>query len=563
LKTLWSQIKWMAGQARPFLFPISLTLIIETLLSIANVSMAIISKNLIDGATSKQRDLLITSAILFIVIIVGQVALEAILTLIRARNTEAISNKVRQNIFNHLTQKEWLEFSKYHSGDILTRMTSDVSNITNVFVSTIPDIVSLGVSLIAAFITLLYFEPYLAIVAFVLGPISLIASRLYAGKLKKLNLKVQQSESSNRAFLTEAIQNMTIIKTFCHEKISDKQIGRLQGERLSLVIKRSKLSMAANAILSLSYWVGYLVAFGWGVVGLFKGSTTFGTLTAFIQLISKIQGPFIDLAYSVPQIISAIASTERIMEFESLENEKISSKIPELNIAGIEFENVNFSYDIDKVILKNISTKICEGEIVGIAGPSGEGKTTLIRLILSLLHPSAGKIYITGERERFEVDATSRKLISYVPQGNTLFSGSIVENLRFGCDYATDQEIKEALRLACAWDFVKELQNGFNTIIGERGVGLSEGQAQRLTIARALLRKTPIIIFDEATSALDSNTEIKVLKGIGNLSPFRTCIMITHRASTLSICHHILRLEDGRMFESNNYTEAALAVSDS
>lgn len=549
-------MKWMAGQARPFLFSISLTLIIETLLSIASVSMALISKNLIDGATSKQRNLIITYAILFIIIIVGQVALEAILTLIRARNTEAISNKMRQNIFNHLTRKEWVEFSKYHSGDILTRMTSDVSNITSVFVSTIPDIVSLGVSLIAAFITLLYFEPYLAIVAFVLGPISLVASRLYAGKLKKLNLKIQQSESSNRSFLHEVIQNMTIIKTFCHEKISDKQIGKLQGERLNLVMQRSKLSMAANAILSLSYWVGYLVAFGWGVLGLFKGSTTFGTLTAFIQLISKIQGPFIDLAYSVPQVISAIASTERIMEFENLENEIISSKIPDLNNVGIEFDNVSFSYDVDKVILKNISTKICAGEIIGIAGPSGEGKTTFIRLILSLLRPSVGKIYMTSAKEKFEIDSASRKLISYVPQGNTLFSGSIVENLRFGCAYASEQEIKEALRLACAWNFVEKLQNGLNTIIGERGVGLSEGQAQRLTIARALLRKTPIIIFDEATSALDSDTEMKVLKAIGNLSPVRTCIIITHRDSTLSICQRIFRIDDGNMFEIIKYTEA-------
>lgn len=561
MKTLWSQIKWMAGQARPFIFSLSLTLILETLLAIISVSMALISKNLIDGATTKQRNLLITSAILFIAIIIGQIVLEAILTLIRTRNTEAISNRMRQNLFKHLTQTEWQEFSKYHSGDILTRMTSDVSNITSVLVGTIPDIVSLGVSLIAAFITLLYFEPALAVVAFILGPISLVVSRLYAGKLKKLNLKIQQSESSCRSFLHEAIQNMIIIKTFCHEKISDKQIEKLQGEKLRVVMQRSKLTMASNSILSLSYWVGYLVAFGWGVLGLFKGSTTFGTLTAFIQLIGKIQGPFIGLAYSVPQLISAIASTERIMEFENLENEIIGQQIPDFNRVGIEFENVNFSYEKDKIILKDISTQIYAGEITAIIGPSGEGKTTFIGLILSLLRPKSGEIYITSEQEKFEICASSRKLISYVPQGNTLFSGTIVENLRFGCADVSDQEIEEALCLACAWDFVKELQNGLYTVIGERGVGLSEGQAQRITIARALLRKTPIIIFDEATSALDSITEMNVLKAIGNLSPVRTCIIITHRASTLRICHRILRLEDGNVFEHNNYIVSSSELS--
>lgn len=558
MKNIWVQIKWIKGQTRTFIFFLSLPLIIEGILSITNVSMAVITKNLIDAATSKERDLLINYGILFILLIIGEMILDAVLSIIKVRNTEAISNRMRQNLFNNLTKKEWIEVSKYHSGDILTRMTSDISNIVNIFVSTLPDIASLVVSLVASFITLLYFEPSLAVIAFILGPISVVVSRLYGRKLKKINLEIQQSEGLCRSLLQEFIQNMTIIKTFCLEKTTDKQIGELQGKKYNLVMGRGKLSMLSNSALSFTYWVGYIIAFGWGVLGLFNGSATFGTLTAFIQLIGKIQGPFTGLAYSLPQLISASASIERLIEIESLENEIIDNRIFNPDKIEIRFENVNFSYEKDKTILKNISTQIYPGEITALVGPSGQGKTTFIRLILSLLRPKEGKIYMARGQEKFEISASTRQLISYVPQGNTLFSGTIAENLRFGCADASDQEIKEALQLACAWDFVKELQDGLYTVIGERGVGLSEGQAQRLAIGRALLRKTPIIIFDEATSALDSSTEMNVLKAISNLSPVRTCIIITHRTSTLNICHRILRLEDENLFELNNYPEAAL-----
>lgn len=558
MKNIWAQIKWIKGQTRTFIFFLSLPLIIEGIVSITNVSMAIISKNLIDAATNKQKDILINYAILFIILIILEMVLDAVLSIIKVRNTEAISNSMRQNLFNNLTQKEWIEFSKYHSGDILTRMTSDISNIVNIFVSTIPDIVSLGVSLVASFIALLYFEPSLAVIAFILGPISVVVSRLYGRKLKKINLEIQQSEGRCRSLLQESIQNMTIIKTFCLEKTTDKQIEELQGKKYNLVMGRGKLSVISNSALSFTYWLGYILAFGWGVVGLFSGSATFGTLTAFTQLISKIQGPFTGLAYSLPQLISASASIERLMEIEGLENEIISKRIFNSNNIGIQFENVNFFYEKDKNIIKNISTQICPGEITALVGPSGQGKTTFIRLILSLLRPKEGKIYMTRGQEKFEISASTRRLISYVPQGNTLFSGTIEENLRFGCADASEYQIKRALQLACAWDFVKELKNGIHTVIGERGVGLSEGQAQRLAIARALLRKTPIIIFDEATSALDSNTEMSVLKAISNLSPIRTCIIITHRTSTLEICHRILRMEDGSLVEVNNRSEVAL-----
>lgn len=561
MKNIWAQIKWIRSQTKTLIFFLSLPLIIEGILSIVDVGMAVVSKNLIDMATSRQKDTLIIYAVLFIFIIISETVLEGVLTLIKTRNTEAVSNNMREKFFNNITQKEWREVSKYHSGDILTRMTSDISNIVNVFVNTIPNIVSLGVSLVASFITLLYFEPSLAVIAFILGPISLAISRLYAGKLKKFNLKIQQSEGKCRSFLQECIQNITIIKTFCLEKTSNKKIWGLQQEKYNLVMKRGKFTMISDSALYFCYWIGYAIAFGWGVLGLFNGSATFGTLTAFIQLIGKIQGPFTGLAYSMPQLISASASIERLMEVENLEDEIIRTVMADSNKIGIEFENVSLFYDKNKYVLKNISMKINSGEITALIGSSGQGKTTLIRLILSLLRPKEGKVYMTSENEKIEICASTRQLISYVPQGNTLFSGTIEENLRLGCNNASEKDIVEALKAAYAWDFVKELDNGIYTIIGERGVGISEGQAQRIAIARALLRKTPVIIFDEATSALDSDTEINVLNTIRSISLVRTCIIITHRPSALKFCHRILKLKNGILSELSNYDEIASYAS--
>jgi ABC-type multidrug transport system fused ATPase/permease subunit len=299
------------------------------------------------------------------------------------------------------------------------------------------------------------------------------------------------------------------------------------------------------------YWAGYFLVFSWGAVKLINKKTTFGSVTAMLQLIGNIQGPFNGLASSLPQIISAYASSERIMEIEALKSDKLIENQNTLATAGIEFENVNFSYKADTPILKDLSVKLKQGETVALVGASGEGKTTIINLLLSLINPDSGEIRFFDEANSLVVNSDTRKYISYVPQGNTLFSGTIMDNLLRGNENATEEEVEQAARAACAWGFIHKSKAGLQTEIGERGVGLSEGQAQRLAIARALLHKTPILILDEATSALDGQTEIEVLKAINKLEPAPTCIIITHRTTALKICDRVLKLEGFSLVEQS------------
>jgi ATP-binding cassette, subfamily B, bacterial len=557
LKNFLSVVKWMVGQARPFLFSLIIITVLGAILSLGGVSIAIASKAMIDHASSGNLNRAILAAAAFGAIIITTIGLRAVDTVLASRVSESMSNTIRQNLLQRILRSQWLYSSKYHSEDILTRMTSDVSALTSGLVNLIPGMISLGVGLVAAFITLLIFDPRLAILAFIISPVSILLSRIFGRKLKRIYIKMQEAESTSRSFIHEALQNIVVVKAFCLEGITQKKVEKLQQEKLNWVLRRSRLVSGTSSMLSLGYWLGYFLAFTWGAFRLSTSAITFGTLAAFLQLVEQIQGPFVGLAYSLPQLISAFASSGRLMELENMELDKTISDLPSWVEVGVSFDGVTFGYGEEKPVLNNIYEEIHPGEIVGLVGPSGKGKTTLIRLLLSLANPTVGHIYFAHKRgENLEACASTRNFIAYVPQGNTLFSGTIGENLRLGRPEASDIELEEAARAACAWEFIENLPEGLNTLIGERGLGLSEGQAQRIAIARALLRRAPILIFDEATSALDAATELKVLKEIENLSPARTCILITHRTAALDICHRVLKLENGQLTEQHrNITE--------
>jgi ATP-binding cassette, subfamily B, bacterial len=543
-------IKWMAGLARPFILPFTVIIFLEAILSLCGVGMAILSKNLIDSATGGQSQRMIWIIIIYGIIILLQIGFQIILSPLSAKTQERMSNNLRQRAFAHIMRSEWRDFSKYHSGDVLTRMTRDIGMMMNILTSVIPSIVSLGVGLLAAFITMYFYEPVLAVLGFVLGPAAVLFSRVFGRKIKKFHNQMQETEGSYRSFMGESIQNLLIVKSFCLEERNVKRIDNLQGEMVDLVFKRSRLSAATNSVLGLGYWIGYFLAFGFGILKLSQGTASFGTLTAFLQLVGQIQGPFIGLAYTYPRLVSAMASAGRLMELEEMGLEELSVEAPNWSSAGIKFENVSFSYDDEKTVLEDVSFEIPEGETVALMGPSGDGKTTIIRLILSFIKPQGGRVSFTNSSGvEIEAGASSRSLISYVPQGNTLFSGTIEENLRMGSPEATEEELREALQGACALEFVEGLSGGLNTVIGEKGLGLSEGQAQRLSIARALLRKAPILILDEATSSLDMETEKKVLRTIGELKPSPTCVVITHRATALEICSRVFKIKNGQLLE--------------
>lgn len=552
MKKIAQLLKWFYHKIRPFLLQIFLVIAASSIASLCSVAMAIVSKKLVDFAVDREIDEAVHQGLLFIAIILGLLILRAVISMLSVRVRNAMENNMRLDLYKQLSYSDWMAFSKYHSEDILTRMTSDVGVVVNGIVNVVPAIVSFGVHFAGAFIALYSIEKTLGILAFFLGPFTLLFYRLFSKNLRSMHIRIQELEADYRAAAHESIQNMLVVKAFALEDRTRDKMKSIQKNRLGILLKRNFLGVIANSSFTIGYWTGYFLAFGWGAMRLAQGSASFGSMTAFLQLVGQVQSPFIGLAMQVPQLIAMEASAGRLMELENIRQEDRKSEQLKWTSAGIVFENVSFSYDQNNLILKNISFEINPGETIGLVGPSGEGKTTMIRMLLALLQPQEGKVYFINDSERVEASASSRTIISYVPQGNTLFSGTIEENLRIVDPDATDEDIKKALVDADAWDFVSELPDGIHTKIGEKAVGLSEGQAQRITIARAFLRKSAILLLDEATSALDADTEMRVLESIRRMKPERTCIIITHRPSALSICSRVFKIQDGMLTEETS-----------
>lgn len=526
--------------------------------SISGIYKALISKRVIDAATHIEIDKMVHALIVLAIFISVDVAIQIITSQLSVKIYSTMCNNIQKNFYEKIMHIKWSSFNKYHSGDILTRLTSDAEAVTNLLVNIIPSMVSNLILLLGSFVMLLYFDSTLAIFALIFSPVPLIISKFFSVKLKKIYKNLQEKESQYRSFLHETIQNMTIVKAFCLEKSNIGQINSLQQEKLNLAISRNNISIISSTVFSVSSWFIFFLVYSWGAMNLTKGTITFGTIIALIQLISNIKEPFSVIASSIPKIVSTFASAERLIEIEALERDEVDSTYLNMNDVGIEFHNVSFSYNQNKSILKSLNFTIHPSETVALTGSSGEGKTTLIRMLLSLLYPNAGKILITNNAEKLHINAATRKMIAYVPQGNTLFSGTIYDNVKLGNLNASEQEIKEALSSARAWDFINKFPKGLYTVIGEGGLGLSEGQAQRIAIARALIKKAPILILDEATSALDSKTELSVLQSIKNLTPSPTCIIITHRPAALKICNRALKLVNGHITElKNSYSNDA------
>ena len=551
MKNSISKMKWIINQGKCAILPLLAIVILGGITSMTSVYRALASKTLIDSAISSQNNLITKWAIILVSLLLIELIFKGISSVLSTFCSNKISNKLQQKIFKHITYSEWLQQSNYHSVNLLTRLTNDVDTITNVIVSVFPGIISLLTILIFSFITLLSLDPIIAIVAIVFCPALILFTKLLTKKLKKYYIDIQDEEVKYRSFIQESINNTLIVKSFTLENSNIMKLKNIQTTKSSLTMKRSFLTTLVNLLIQLGVYGGNIFVMCFGAFKIAAGLSSFGTLTALLQLFSNIQGPFAALSQCIPQIISAIGATERLMEIESLTSENLSkSKLKDITTnLYITGKDINFSYKKELPILKNINFNINPSEIVALVGPSGEGKTTLIRLILSLIYPTSGNAYISNSSINEDIIPDHRNLISYVPQGNTLFSGTIEENLKIGNPDATMEELIDCCKIACAYDFINSLDDKFKTVIGEKGLGISEGQAQRLAIARALLKKTPILILDEATSSLDGDTEIKVLEGIKNLKHKPTCIIITHRPSALEICNRIFKLQRGTLKE--------------
>ena len=568
-KDLWIKIKWMGSYAKPAVPFLIFSIIVNIIFAVIGIYNVTVSKSLIDSAISGDSEATIRWLIIMLSITLISMLSSPVTSFMSTHSSTKLTQNIQRKIYQHIQCSDWLEQSKFHSVSLLTRVTSDVSNISSAILGTIPSLVSLTVTLVGSFYTLISWAPSIAFAAVFIGPFLILVGKYFSRKLKDLYKEAQEEDVKYRSFMQESIQNIMIVKTFCMEKINMHRLVEIQNNKYKIAMRNTKLSVMTSMSMSFCSSIAYFTIFTWGVLNIAKGVSTYGTFTGMLQLYSKVQAPFSSLASMIPGLISTIAAAERLMEIEAIPVEKmadekelddigslevaldsISSKVSStFNKPNIVFDNVSFAYKANNNILNNINLTIDAGETIAFVGPSGEGKTTMIRLILSLINPTEGNILLSEGNLVKEINRNYRELISYVPQGNTLFSGSIRDNLKYGNPYASDDEIKAALKNACALDFVNELEDGLDTMIGEKGVGISEGQAQRIAIARSFLRERPILILDEATSALDPETEVNVLKAVRALPTKPTCIIITHRPSALNICNRIMKLEKGHIRE--------------
>ena len=568
-KDLWIKIKWMGSYAKPAIPFLIFSIIVNVIFALIGIYNVTVSKSLIDSAISGDSDATIRWLIIMLSITLISMLSSPVTSFMSTHSSTKLTQNIQRKIYQHIQCSDWLEQSKFHSVSLLTRVTSDVSNISSAILGTIPSLVSLTVTLVGSFYTLISWAPSIAFAAVFIGPFLILVGKYFSRKLKDLYKEAQEEDVKYRSFMQESIQNIMIVKTFCMEKINMHRLVDIQNNKYKIAMRNTRLSVMTSMSMSFCSSLAYFTIFTWGVLNIAKGVSTYGTFTGMLQLYSKVQAPFSSLASMIPGLISTIAAAERLMEIEAIPVEKmadekelddigslevaldsISSKVSStFNKPNIVFDNVSFAYKANNNILNNINLTIDAGETIAFVGPSGEGKTTMIRLILSLINPTEGNILLSEGNLVKEINRNYRELISYVPQGNTLFSGSIRDNLKYGNPYASDDEIKAALKNACALDFVNELEDGLDTMIGEKGVGISEGQAQRIAIARSFLRERPILILDEATSALDPETEVNVLKAVRALPTKPTCIIITHRPSALNICNRIMKLEKGHIRE--------------
>ncbi len=542
-------IKWIVSYTKPYLGKIIGIMALNLSSTVITLVMTLVTKRIIDDATQSRNNSLITFILIYLGMMILAQILSVIVSLFSTMLDEKFSFGIRKQVYEKIIHSDWMSVKKYHTGDLMTRMTSDAGNIANGIIWTIPEIIQLCIELLLVFITLFYYSPILACFAVIIAPVAALSTFWLGKKLKRLTVKVQESEAAYRSFMQESLANLLIVKAFTNEEYSTDRLVELRENRFYWVFRKTKLGLVSSTSMSLSFQAGYIVAFAYGAMQVAAKVITFGTMSVFMTLVNRIQAPIMQLAQQIPKVVNILASAGRVIELQEIAEEEKKEEHIEAKTLGLKVDGLTFGYSKETVI-EDASFEIRPGEAVAIVGESGIGKTTLVRIIMSFLNPVSGSLEFYNENgQSEEANAGIRKYISYVPQGNTLFSGTIRENIRMGNIEATEEEMLDALKMASGYDFVMELENGLDTIIGERGHGLSEGQAQRIAIARTLVRKAPFMILDEATSALDEATEQKVIDGLNNLIPKPTCLIITHRRSILQYCDREICIKDKKIIE--------------
>lgn len=554
LQEMYEETKWMYTYAKKYKFQIVFYIFLGVLTTVMGLASSVGSKYLIDAVTGQDSGNIALIALFIVAMGLFSIGINAITTMISARINIKVNNEIQAEVYDKILIADWISMKEFHSGDLLNRLNGDVNTVASSILSWIPSLITRSAQFFGILAIILYYDPTMAVIALGSAPVMLIVSKTLMKKMRDYNKRMRQVSSDVMSFNEESFQNIQSIKAFDLVGLFSKRLRDVQQNYKDVFLDYNKFSVYTSSFMSV---VGMFVAyacFGWGVYRLWTGHITFGTMTLFVQLSGQLSSSFKSIVSLVPSAISATTSAGRIMEFFKIKDESDleddKAKLIQNNTQGkglsVVLDDVEFSYNENKTVFKHADIVANPGEIVALVGPSGEGKTTMIRLLLGLINTKSGNASIRDINGiSCKISSATRRFFAYVPQGNTIFSGTIAENMRMVKQDATDAEIVEALKAACAYDFVNRLPDKINSKVGERGSGFSEGQAQRLSIARALLRKSPILLLDEATSALDVFTERQVLRNIMNMGYARTCIVTTHRPSVLTMCDKVYKIDSG------------------
>ncbi|HIV85234.1 MAG TPA: ABC transporter ATP-binding protein/permease [Candidatus Monoglobus merdigallinarum] len=543
-------LKWIFSRIRPILHIIAFLIIFRCAAAALGIMFAFLSRDVIDSAVSGNMPLLLRYSAVTVLTVIAEAALSYISNYVENRTTASFDRTLKLRLFKSIEEKDYYRISKHHSGDLLTRITDDVSMVSLNAVCVIPDLLSVCLSLVLALISLIRLDPRFGLIFLLGGALFMGAVKLFSRFLKRLHKRVQEAVANGNAFFQESLVNLLMVKVFGIEKEIAAKCADLQNTVVNEKIRRSNIYLLSSAGANLMFNAGGLYALIWSAFRLAAGGISFGTLTAMIQLVNRVQSPVAGLSAFIPKAFSILASAERIIEIEELPAEDPGDKLKNPSgfyseLTEIRFDSVSFAYDRLPVI-SGADFSVPKGSFVVISGHSGIGKSTLMKLLLGVYKPQSGSISLIAGDRKIPVGKNTRPLFAYVPQGNMILSGTVRDAVKIVAPGASDAEIMEAAKISCALDFIDALPDKLDTEIGENGLGLSEGQIQRLAVTRALLSGAEILLLDEATSALDSETETQLLKNLRTLRG-KTCIIISHKPSAFKVCDFALGVSEGRV----------------
>jgi ABC-type bacteriocin/lantibiotic exporter with double-glycine peptidase domain len=559
LQEMAGQTRWIYQYARRY-WP---AMIFYTLLGMTGVVVSLgsslISKDLVDIITGHETGAVVRTFCMMIGLNLGNAVVSQISSYASNWISMKVDTEIKAEIFEKILVTDWQSLTNYHTGDLLTRWGTDASQISSGVLNFIPNAIIYSFRFISAFAMVVYYDWTFAIFAFLGMPVSLLLSKTLMRRMVNNNKRSAAMSAKMSGFNQETFSNIQTIKAFDLIRLYVQRLKDLQQDYIRMRLDFQKMSVWTSLLLTtVGLLVSYL-SYGWGIYRVWSGAISYGTMTMFLGLSGTLTSTLSNLTSLVPTAISLTTSAGRLMDIVEMPREDYSAEDDVARFAAenrqcgisIRLEDVSYSYQNGNQVFDHAGMEAHPHEIVALVGPSGEGKTTMLRLLLALAPVLAGSAEVFSEHtgEHLALSPSTRKLFSYVPQGNTMFSGTIAENMRNVKPDATDEEIVEVLKLACAWDFVEKLPDGINSKVGERGGGFSEGQSQRLSIARALLRKSPILLLDEATSALDVAIERRVLRNIMHDDYPRTCIVTTHRPTVLHLCSRVYAIRSRQCVE--------------